>query len=136
LLDLLGIARPTTEDSVSTHVAFWDRIIENCATFYAVSKEATLAAIARVNGGIGAGRIRFAAPPFKDEHAALASAPWLFGLTRLLGPEDPVKAERRVVCDLFESDLFRRLQCYRASAGHPNERGAAEFAVAVLKALE
>jgi lysophospholipase L1-like esterase len=134
-LDLLGIARPSATESVSMHLAFWDRIIENCAVFDVVSRQATLAAIERVNAGAGAGRVRFAAPKFKPENAALASKPWLFGLTRLFGPEDPMKEVRRVACDIAETDIFRRLQCHRASAGHPNARGAAEYAAAVMGCL-
>lgn len=134
-LDLLAVARPGPAEPLALHVTFWDRIIENCATFASVSSEATRTAIARVNAGVGAGRIRFAAPPFGPENAALASKAWLFGLTAAFGPEDPVKDERRIACDRFETDIFRRLQCYRASAGHPNRRGAVEFAAAVLEAL-
>lgn len=133
--DRLAIPRPAPPDPPAIDVAFWSRILENCATFYAVSTEATRDAIDQVNGGVGAGRVRFAAPPFRPENAALASSPWLFGLTGVFGPEDPMKDERRIACDRFETDIFRRQQCYRASAGHPNPRGAVEYAGAVIAAL-
>lgn len=134
-LDLLGIARPSAAESTSMHLAFWDRIIQNCAVFDRVSRQATVAAIRRVNATSGAGRIRFAAPDFMPENASLGSKPWLFGLTRLFGPEDPMREVRRIACDLAEPDIFRRLQCHRASAGHPNARGAAEYAAAIIACL-
>lgn len=134
-LDQLAIAMPSAAEPEGLQLAFWDRIIENCATFYAESGRALRAAVARANATFGGGRILFAAPPFRAEHAALAPQAWLFGLNALFGPEDPVRDERRIACDLHEPDIFRRLQCQRASAGHPNPLGAAEFAGAIVRAL-
>jgi hypothetical protein len=115
----------------------WDRVIENCAVFHDVSTRALAGAIARVNASTGAGRVYLAAPAWSADHAALAPDPWLFGIALdwHLSPQDPVAAERHHACDLYEADLLRRQQCYRASAGHPNTLGAAEFARAVVRGL-
>jgi len=74
---------------------------------------------------------------FTATNAALASNPWLFGIHADLtvSPEDPMAAERHQACDLFETDIFQREGCYRASAGHPNQRGAEAYADAILAAL-
>src|SRR5207253_7570763 len=77
-------------------------------------------------------RIKCAFAPFTEQNAALADDPWVFGVTGLLQPEDPMKDERRVACDASTEDLFKRFFCHRASAGHPNAQGARQFASAIV----
>lgn len=108
------------------------KVITNCRIFH---EESTAALRAAVESFAGTGRVFFAQPPFTAENAALASQAWLFGLDETLGPEDPVAAARRTACDACEKDRIQREQCYRASAGHPNQEGARQFAKAILKQL-
>lgn len=109
------------------------KIVDNCRIFF---EESSLALKAAVEAHAAGGRVFFAAPPFRDENAALAPKPWLFGLNSQFGPEDPVAGRRRKACDACEKDLLQREQCYRASAGHPNAEGARQFANAILEALD
>jgi lysophospholipase L1-like esterase len=109
----------------------WDKVLANCDVFFRDSTDAMRRAIAAVNDP----RIRLAAPPFTAANAALASDPWLFGINWNLTPQDPMAAARHAACRLDEPDPIRREQCFRASAGHPNVKGARQFADAVLAVL-
>jgi hypothetical protein len=134
-LEQLAVAMPAASEGAWIQLAFWDRIIENCAVFHTESSRALESAVTRANATFGGGRLLFAAPPFRPENAALAPQAWLFGLNALFGPQDPLRDERRIACDRDEPDIFRRLQCHRASAGHPNPLGAVEFAAAIVRAV-
>lgn len=52
-----------------------------------------------------------------------------------LGPVAAGSGGGRAACETSEPDLFRRQQCYRASAGHPNAHGAHAYARAIVAAL-
>jgi hypothetical protein len=110
-----------------------DKVVANCRIF---TEESSLA-IQRAVHDVGSPRVRFADVPFAPENSALAPNPWLFGINAdvMLSPQDPVAAERHAACNLFERDPFQREGCYRASAGHPNQPGAQQFASAVINAL-
>lgn len=112
----------------------YERIVSNCELFFAESSKALQGAIDAANAQAN-GRVGFAAPPFTEDNAALASKAWLFGIRGDLSPEDPVAAARRVSCDKCTDDYLRRQQCYRASCGHPNVIGARQFASAILAAI-
>ena len=111
-----------------------ERLVRNSTLFYEESTAALQDAIDGANAH-GTGRVFFAAPAFTDENAALAPDAWLFGIHPDLSPEDPAAAARHVSCDKCLKDWLRREQCYRASAGHPNVIGAAQFADAIIAAL-
>jgi lysophospholipase L1-like esterase len=111
----------------------YERIVENSELFFAESTKALQGAIAAVNAQ-APGRVRFAAPPFTEDNAALAPQAWLFGINDDLSPADPMAASRHVSCDKCTADFLRREQCYRASCGHPNVTGAQQFAAAILAA--
>jgi len=112
----------------------YDRIVSNCELFFTESTTALQGAIDAANAQ-APGRVGFAAPPFTEDNAALASKAWLFGIKGDLSPEDPVAAARQASCDKCTDDFLRREQCYRASCGHPNLTGAQQFASAILAAL-
>jgi hypothetical protein len=59
----------------------------------------------------------------------------IFGVNGDLSPMDEVISDRHMVCDRDETDLVQRLVCYRASAGHPSELGAKQYATRILAAL-
>lgn len=113
----------------------FERIVRNCAIFYDASTRALEGAVETANQTAG-GRVVLAQPPFADENAALASHPWLFGVGGDLAPEDPMAQSRRASCNACLDDFLRREQCYRASAGHPNQEGARRFGDAILAALQ
>lgn len=118
---------------VESNIVF-ERIVRNCTTFDRASARALENAVAAAND-VAPGRVVFARPPFSEKNAALASEPWLFGIKADLRPEDPMAGPRHASCDACTNDFLRREQCYRASAGHPNQTGARKFADAILAAL-
>jgi lysophospholipase L1-like esterase len=137
-LEALGAPPPTgtmMSDRAAHVPLIWERIVANCAVFHAASTTAITAAVAAVNAQQSTPRVAVADPGFTAENAALAPDPWLFAVNWDLSPQDLVALDRRQACDLFEPDVFRRQQCYRASAGHPNARGAQRYAGAILHAL-
>jgi lysophospholipase L1-like esterase len=132
-LAVLGVGLPSFLSALDGPV--FNKIIANCEQFYVQSSRFTQKAINQVNEAAGAPRIFFAQPPFGPENAALAPQAWLWGVNPNLSPQDPVQAARHVACDAFETDIVRRLTCYRASVGHPNLQGARQFADAILALL-
>ena len=112
----------------------WGRIVENCHTFHVASSAAIRATVAALDAEFP-NRFEAVDPGFADENAALAPQAWLFGINWDLSPQDPMAPQRRLACDVAEIDPFRREQCYRASAGHPNALGAHAFATAIVSAL-
>ena len=120
-------------DAASAFRLLFAKVVANCRIFAEESTLSIQEAVAEADGG--AGRIGFARVPFAPENSALAPSAWLFGVTAALAPEDPVAAERHLACNLFERDPFQREQCYRASAGHPNQAGARQFAAAIVSLL-
>ena len=113
----------------------FDKIYKQCEQFYEQSNKCLAKAVADVNIRFGGNRFRYAQVPFTADNAALAPNAWLWGITRALEPEDPMQAARHLVCNRDETDLIRRQICYRASAGHPNVRGAEAFSKAIQSAL-
>ncbi len=110
-------------------------IVERALHFWRESR----AALQRAVDDAASARVLFVDPGFTEANAAFAPASLLFGLRNdgLLSPEDEVIAERRGGCNaaIPPFDAGRRFQCYRASAGHPNARGARRYAEAIVAAL-
>jgi hypothetical protein len=115
----------------------FDRIVELSMQFWSESSIQLQHAARDVNSEIGDDRIAYVTAPFTIRNAVFADEPWLFGLKSDLSPEDEVQAERRIACDLAipPIDFVRREACHRASAGHPNKRGAQDYARAILEQL-
>lgn len=109
------------------------KIFRQCQLFFDRSNASFLAAVAAVNAEQGGNRIAFVETPFTDDNAVFAPNAWLWGVGDDLSPQDEVVVPRHAACDLDETDPIRRLTCYRASAGHPNVIGAAQFASAITK---
>lgn len=87
--------------------------------------------------------IVFAKPEFQSKNAIFADDAWLWGIELDLGPADDyqlggVEEQRAQACSLVESNDPSRTnetKCVRASLGHPNKAGAAEYARAIRAAL-
>jgi hypothetical protein len=135
LLASEGLALPAGADLVAgTNI-----VVTKCMQFWHESTAALTRAVADVNGPLPRPRIALADPGFTEDNAVFAGAPWLFGLANdvILSPQDEVIPERHAACDAAfpPTDWAARLQCYRASAGHPNVAGARRYATAILAAL-
>lgn len=130
-LRMFGIAAPT----VPTGGIFLDPIVDRCEKFFSKSTLHLRAAVAET----GDPRIRFISSGFTEANAVFVPhTAFLWGLDRLLNPEDPVAAERGPQCDITFSDplaFLHREQCHRASAGHPNVAGAIQYKNQILAAL-
>jgi hypothetical protein len=131
LLSLHGIDIDPLVTAIGGFV--FNKILRQCQMFFDRSNASLLAAVSAANANGGAGRIAFAEVPFTDDNCVFAPQAWLWGLADDLSPEDEVAGTRHQSCDIDESDIIRRLTCYRASAGHPNLEGAAQFATAIEK---
>lgn len=105
-------------------------IIDQALLFWHESERQMRRAVDEANAALGGpARIFFVRPSFTEFNAALASDAYVFGLTLLGEPEDSVAPHRAQVCFLPGQGLnFLQMEtCYRASAGHPNVRGAERF---------
>ncbi|MEP7289692.1 MAG: SGNH/GDSL hydrolase family protein [Chloroflexota bacterium] len=111
------------------------RLLTNCATFSNQSRAAFEQVAADLNSRSGSQRVFVACPDIAAQHAAFASDPWLYGINDDLSPQDPVAHLRSVAC--ISAGLLRTqpLFCEKASAGHPNPKGAKAYAEAILAVL-
>jgi hypothetical protein len=88
-------------------------------------------------------QIFFAKPNFKQSNAIFASDSWLWGIENDLGPADDeqiggVKNMRNDACHIVDSQEPGRTsmtKCIRASMGHPNVKGAQEYARVIKEFL-
>jgi beta-glucosidase/6-phospho-beta-glucosidase/beta-galactosidase/lysophospholipase L1-like esterase len=130
-VSLAGIAGGITAAGVKP------KIVQNCRTFAEHSTAKLQAAVEDVNDSLpGEPRVFFANPMFSTQNAALAPDAWLWGVNGDFSPQDNLIAGSRwQACELNRrrTDLET---CRRASAGHPNQRGAQEYASSILAALE
>lgn len=140
LLEFMGAPVPQfiNFDPLAANDPVVAKIISLSLQFWRESSQRFAEAVNAVNIGTGP-RCFFANVPFTENNSVFAPEAWLFGV----GPapdfsaQDEVVALRRPQCDVtFANDFLAREQCYRASAGHPNVTGAAQFAQAILKALQ
>lgn len=129
------LALPGATDIVSDTAI--DRVLGNAATFADESRSRAEGAIAAVSETRPTRRIVLADPRYGSANAALASDPLLFGINADGSPQDnpAVSGPRAAACDLF-ADRTTGFTCPRASAGHPNPRGARRFVSAILEALD
>ena len=120
----------------ATAPAAQNPVIQHCLRFWRESTASLADAVKVVNASHQPSRISFVDAGFGENNAVFAGDPWLWGLVGL-NPEDEVVAHRRTACDVAipPFDVLARQQCYRASAGHPNVKGAARYAAAIAAAL-
>jgi hypothetical protein len=115
-----------------------DKIVANCATFATASNLQLARAVDDATAKLAAPRIYFADPGFDPaKHAAMSgSESLIYGLRPNLEPEDPegVAEARRQACQAHK-DRTDVPTCVRASAGHPNPKGAQRYFQAILPFL-
>jgi hypothetical protein len=119
-------------------------IIDNCRTFVNGSNAALAQAVSDINAKIGGTpRFTFVNPGFTAQNAAETGASSLvFGIDLPpdggLTPQDPpdVAAARATVCKAVGAPRTDVEFCYRASAGHPNQAGAQQYAAKVLQVVK
>jgi beta-glucosidase/6-phospho-beta-glucosidase/beta-galactosidase/lysophospholipase L1-like esterase len=116
-----------------------DQLAKRCRFFVEQSEIKLQQAVDEVNHTLinnfseAARRVFLAQPEFGKENAALASDRWIFGINLDLSPEDNLIApSRRTACENAGSARTDVEVCKRASMGHPNERGAQEYAKEIL----
>lgn len=131
-LQAMGVGAPPW----TVQATLFDRIVELSMLFWSYSSRAIQRAVQTANEA-ASGRVMYVSPLFNQSHSVFASDPWLFGLSSNFGPQDSMAEQRRAQCDLVipSSDPIARETCYRASAGHPNQKGAAAYAAAILTAF-
>jgi hypothetical protein len=145
-LGTMGIPGPVTislrsklgEQSLAFHEAYVAGIraaLLNARPLEVVSSAPTKPLVPRpsaVSGttALAVRRTAFAVPPFRPENSYGAPNTWLW---KALEP-DPVQSERAPQCVLVgEGD---NPKCRLAAIGHPNVRGAQEYARAIIRELE
>ncbi len=120
-----------------------DVLASNCRVFAEHSEKCLQAAVDDINAELGRGdpaapnRVTLVVPPFGAPNSAFAPDPWVFAVKLDIGltPQDDLAQHRQGVCSIAPENRTNRWQCERASAGHPNKRGARVYAREVLGAL-
>jgi lysophospholipase L1-like esterase len=134
LISLFGIAVPGFLDRDLDVI---NPVVNRCEAFFTDSTQQLKQAIVQANDP----RIAFVSPGFTDANSAFVpgtSLLWGVTLDDDMSPQDPVAAARHPLCDIAHPDPLQILDreiCYRASAGHPNVQGAAQFGRQILAAL-
>lgn len=133
LVSLFGIAVPGFMDK--DH--FINPVLDRCEAFFNDSTQQLKQAIVDAKDP----RIAFVSSGFTDANSAFVSGTsllWGVTLDDDMSPQDPVAATRHPLCDIAYPDQLQILDreiCYRASAGHPNVQGTAQFGKQILAAL-
>ncbi len=140
LLEMHGVTAGVTSIGVPFETgALAGPVVRNCLEFWHSSDEQMDTAVAAANAQCnGTPRFIFVRVPFKEENAVFASHPLLWGLDEFLNAQDEVRETRKPQCDAAFgdiADLGNLLECYRASAGHPNVEGAQVIASSILASL-
>ncbi len=134
LLGMLGIAIP---DFLEEEADFVNPVLARCHVFLDDSTARLQQAVAAT----GDLRVSFVPSGFTDANSAFVpgtSLLWGLDLDDGLSPLDPVAAARHPLCDAAHpgvAEVLMRQLCYRASAGHPNVAGAAQYSRQVLAVL-
>ncbi len=128
---------------------FIDVLVEQSRVFFEASTANLRAAVDAVAAETD-GRIAYVDAGFQPENAVMASDPWLWGLTRDNERFDDL-APSEIAFELFPEDNTQELRvdlclapdfpspsllCLYVSVGHPNNRGAAAYAEAMLEQLD
>jgi hypothetical protein len=134
LLSLFGIAIPSFVD---WDVDFINPVLERCERFFNDSTQQLARAITDADDQ----RITFVPSGFTDANSVFVpgtSLLWGLDLSDDMRPQDPEAGARHPLCEIAHPDSLHVLDrefCYRASAGHPNVPGAAQFGKQILAAL-
>jgi hypothetical protein len=133
LLGVFGIALP---DFLEEAADFANPVLARSELFFLDSTQRLERAIADA----GDPRVAFVPSGFTDANAVFVpGTSWLWGIgLDDLGPQDPAAGARHPLCDIAHpgtSQVLAREFCYRASAGHPNVQGAAQYSLQILAAL-
>jgi len=134
MLRLFGIAVP---DFLDKGFDFINPVLSRCEAFFNDSSQQLAQAVADV----GDPRVAFVPTGFTDANSVFVpgtSLLWGLNLDDSLSPQDPAAAARHTLCDAAHTDPAQALDretCYRASAGHPNVQGAAQFCKQIMAAL-
>jgi len=128
-LDMHGVGMP----SVVSRDVVLRNVIDNCLRFWIESRQAFSDSIEEALETYPVSKLFYADAGYGEDNAVFAPQARLFGLTDNLDPEDPLAAQRHIVCDRFidGSNLLDREEWYRASAGHPNEEVQMMYADAI-----
>jgi microsomal dipeptidase-like Zn-dependent dipeptidase len=115
-------------------------LIDKCRVFVEQSASSLRKAVDEAGTRFGQGRqVVFAVPRYSPLHSALAPQPWLYGINLDLTAQDGLTRDARgTACDDCARQDPGRVDleiCRRASCGHPNPAGAAEYAKAAIRAL-
>jgi lysophospholipase L1-like esterase len=121
-----GIHKP---DYLTEDLDFFDPIVQRCLSFWNDSTTYLRKAVSESHDP----RIAFLDSGFTEANSVFSTVlPYLFGveLDGTFGPEDPMALTRHLQCDAVypANQELNRQFCYRASAGHPNVLGAAQYA--------
>lgn len=142
LMEMNGIATSSVVTAKTFDVAtLVPQIVANCLMFWKTSTESLKAAADATNATLGHSMCFFVETRFTEANALWGSDALLWELSPTLDAEDEVTELRDRACDAVYGDLVHLpewghwYQCYRASVGHPNVRGAAKIAVALADAL-
>ena len=139
LLEVHGVATISVlANDQFSFSAILPRVVDNCITFWNSSNDAFQTAVDSVNRKLGRDICVFIKLPLTEANALWSPQSLLWGLTPALLPEDEVADSRGRECEALYGDVVhiaQRIQCARASVGHPNIQGAAKIADAISLAL-
>jgi hypothetical protein len=111
------------------------RLLANSDVFAERSLAAFKQTAEEVNRQLGEERVFVACPNIGQENAAFAPDSWLFGINDDLSPQDPAAQNRIEACHCAGASRTVVLFCEKASAGHPNPKGAKAYAESILSLL-
>jgi len=115
----------------------FDRIIKRWKIFYKRSTKKMKQTVDEVHREINSSQrqVFFINPMFLPKNSVHASDPWLFGINRNGTPKDSIAVKRRHECESAKAKAgFNTVElkiCKLASVGHPNKKGALEYAKAI-----
>jgi lysophospholipase L1-like esterase len=111
------------------------RVLSNSETFASASLAAFQQSAEQVNAQLTDKRIFIVPPTIDATHSALTPDPWLFGINEDLSPQDTMSKIRAEQCHCAPPHRTEPVICEKASAGHPNPKGANAFAEAMRKII-
>lgn len=76
--------------------------------------------------------ISLAIPNFATKNLVFTSDPWIFGINSDLSAQDSMAITRSVECDRAGLPALDVVTCKIASIGHPNSKGAMEYARVII----
>ena len=139
LLEVYGVATSSViAQNQFSFSALIPTIVNNCITFWNYSNAALQIAVNTANAAVKKNVCAFVPLPFTEANSMWAPQSLLWELNALLLPEDEVSGPREKACEALYGDVVhipQWIQCARASAGHPDVKGAQAIADALVAAL-